>query len=47
MGRRRWLWHHRRSGERMEVSLVRVNDLSRSVVSFEQSTTLESLIGDP
>ena len=24
----------------MEVSLVRVNDLSRSVASFEQSTTL-------
>lgn len=40
MGGRWWLWHHRRSGERMEVSLVRVNDLSRSVVSFEQSTTL-------
>ena len=27
-------------GEPMEVSLLRVNDLSRSVASFEQSTTL-------
>jgi transposase len=31
-------------GEPMEVSLLRVNDLSRSVVSFEQSTTLVVVI---
>ena len=43
--RRRRSWHHRCSLNRWRCPVVRVNDLSRSVVSFEQSTTCKELAG--
>jgi transposase len=44
MGRAADAWHHRRLRNRWRCPVVHVNDLSRSVVAFAQSTTLVAVI---
>ena len=43
-GRRRGSWHHRRLINRWRFPVVQANDLSRSIVAFEQSSTLVVVI---
>ena len=43
-GRRRRSWHHRRLINRWRSLMVQVNDLSRSIVAFEHSSTLVAVI---
>jgi hypothetical protein len=41
MGRAAGVWHHRRWMKVMEVPLPQVDDLSRSLVAFDQDATLD------
>src|SRR5208282_3643159 len=43
-GERRGQWHHRRSSESTERSMPQLNDLSRSLVTLEQTATLIAVI---
>ena len=44
MGQAAGSWHHRRLINRWRFPVVQVNDLSRSIVAFEQSSTLVAVI---
>src|SRR5437879_9959634 len=43
-GERRGQWHHRRSSESTERPMPQSNDLSRSLVTLEQDSTLIAVI---
>src|SRR5881275_2548864 len=45
MGRAARQWHHRRCNQPMERPMPQPNDLSRSLVTLEQDSTLIAVIG--